>query len=537
MIDIFEIVKKIKSMWTKKDVLIMFSLLLAFLVTRITNLTKLLIFTDEAIYIHWAHLAWKDAAWRFVSLTDGRQPLQTWATIPLLKLFSDPLFAGRMFGVMSGLFAVIGIFILLYYLFGKKYAFIGTFIYIINPYYLFYERMALADAAVNGFFIWTLLCSMLLIKNRRLDLAIAFGFIAGFGTLSKSTMRIFFIFPLFAPLLFYFREKNYVKKCINYYFLFAITACIAFAIYNIQRLSPYMHFIEQKNLAFTKSFSDFIKNPFDPLIHNLRTIPYYSFSESAFLLPVLGLAGLFVMLVRDQETAITVRGRVTVFFKKLLKVIGIVSDQCSINGFNPMMLALYLYIALLIPFFAVATFGNVVFPRYLIFLTVPLFIGFIYLLKETQSKVLIILYILSVFYFNYCIIFTPQNIPFPPIDRGQYLEGNSVGYGMSNIRDFIVEKAKSGQNVYIFTEGTFGLLPYAFDIYTNYKGLLVHYEPRWPMKDEDITYALNLTQSNQVYLVFSERETFPSTWPLRLIQRFPRPGDNKVVYLFGLKKQ
>ena len=323
MIDLFEIFKKIKATWTKNDLLILVSLAIAFFATRIVNLTKLLIFTDEAIYIHWARLAWKDAAWRFVSLTDGRQPLQTWATIPLLKLFHDPLFAGRMFGVMSGFFAVIGIFLLLYYLFGRKYAYIGTFIYIVNPYYLFYERMALADAAVNGFFIWVLLFSLLLIKHRRLDLALLFGLVAGLGTLSKSTMRIFFIFPLFAPIILYAREKNYVKKCVNYYFLFGIAVVMALAIYNVQRLSPFMHYIEQKNLAFTKPFSEFIKNPFDPLIHNLQTIPSYAFSESAFILPIMGFIGLLIMLVRDQETALSARGRVTLFFKKLLGLVGI----------------------------------------------------------------------------------------------------------------------------------------------------------------------------------------------------------------------
>lgn len=536
MTDIFEIFRRIRAVWTRRDILVLIGLAFTFFATRIINLTKLLIFTDEAIYIHWARLAWKDAAWRFVSLTDGRQPLQTWATIPFLKLFSDPLFAGRMFGVMSGFFAVVGIFLLLYYLFGKKYAYIGTLIYILNPYYLFYERMALVDAAVNGFFIWTLLCSLILVKYRRLDLALLFGAVLGLGTLSKSTMRVFFIFPLFAPLLLYVRDKNYLRKCINYFFLFGVVLTVALVIYNVQRLSPFMHYIEQKNLAFTKPFSEFIKNPFDPLIHNLRTIPYYIFSESAFVMPIMGFIGLVIMLIIDQETALSARGRITLFFKKLLGLIGVTTQtQQEVKEFHPILLALYLYIAMLIPFAAIVSFGNVIFPRYLIFLTIPLFIGFIYLLKSTGSKVLIIIYILSVLYFDYTIMFAPNQIPFPPIDRGQYIEGNSVGYGMKEIDTFVQQQTRDGKTIYVFTEGTFGLLPYALDIHTDYTTVPVHFEARWPMKDEDIMYAKNLAKTYPVYFVFSERNLFPQEWPLRLLQRFPRPGQNSVVYLFGLK--
>src|SRR3989338_9774502 len=122
MIDILTIISAIKKRVSKQDVLLCAVLLTLFVASRVIHLTQLPIFTYEAIYIHWAKLAWKDASWRFVSLTDGRQPLQTWATIGLLKLFDDPLFAGRMFGVLSGVFSFVGFFTLITLLFGKRYA-------------------------------------------------------------------------------------------------------------------------------------------------------------------------------------------------------------------------------------------------------------------------------------------------------------------------------------------------------------------------------------------------------------------------------
>jgi 4-amino-4-deoxy-L-arabinose transferase-like glycosyltransferase len=202
MFNIQDIWGKVKKFFTKREVFFIVLLVAAYFTTRLINLTKLPIFTDEGIYIHWAKVAWHDAAWRFISLTDGRQPLQTWATIPFLKLFpEDPLFAGRLFSVSTGFGTLLGLFITLYYLFGKKAAYIGSLIYILNPYFLFYDRMALADSSVNAGFIWMLLLSIILIRQLRLDVALVFGLMSGFVLLSKSTPKLFLITSATAPLL------------------------------------------------------------------------------------------------------------------------------------------------------------------------------------------------------------------------------------------------------------------------------------------------------------------------------------------------
>src|SRR3989304_9045503 len=149
MFDIFGIISWIKKNISRKDLLFIFLLVFIYFLTRLYNLDQFPIFSDEGIYIHWAKVAWHDASWRFISLTDGKQPLQTWGTIPFLKLFqSDALLAGRMFSVFTGLFALVGVFCLIYYLFGKRTAFIGSFLYVITPYFLFFDRMALVFSGV-----------------------------------------------------------------------------------------------------------------------------------------------------------------------------------------------------------------------------------------------------------------------------------------------------------------------------------------------------------------------------------------------------
>src|SRR3990167_7544264 len=99
---------------SKHKLLIIGTVLMAvfYWVMRLTNLTALPIFTDEAIYIRWAQIGGRDASWRFISLTDGKQPLFTWAMMVSLRLFQDPLFAGRLVSVISGLLSLIGMYVL-----------------------------------------------------------------------------------------------------------------------------------------------------------------------------------------------------------------------------------------------------------------------------------------------------------------------------------------------------------------------------------------------------------------------------------------
>src|SRR3990167_2119738 len=148
--------------WLRKNIRIADYFLYAtigilFFATRIFRLDSFPVFTDEGIYIRWARIAWHDGNWRFISLTDGRQPLQTWATIPFLKFFpNNILLGGRLFAVASGLGALIGAIVLTYYLFGKRASFIAGFLYVLTPFFLFYDRMALVDSAVNAGFIWSI---------------------------------------------------------------------------------------------------------------------------------------------------------------------------------------------------------------------------------------------------------------------------------------------------------------------------------------------------------------------------------------------
>lgn len=502
MFDLGKIWQFFRKNFSRRDVLFIALIILLFFALRVYNLLSLPIFTDEAIYIHWSRLAWKDASWRFVSLTDGKQPLHTWGMIPFLKIFADPLFAGRLFSVFTGLFTLAGVFVLLFYLWGKKAAYIGSLIYILTPYYIFFDRMALIDSAVNGFAVWTLLFSLILIKHIRLDMAILFGLLAGVGSLAKSTVRLFFLPVALAPFIFYFRDKKKVTKALNFYFLLGVAVALVLVIYNVQRLSPYMHYVEQKNTTFVMTLPELMRSPLEVLPHNLRAIPYYLFQNTGWLFMVFAIGGLYKLWRKDPE------------------------------------LALYLVVWFVVPFLVIAIFAKVLSSRYVIFLALPFLLGLTYFLITLKRKgfyLASLLLLLSVSYFLYTIFFNTGKIPLPPVDRGQYIEDWPSGYGTREIVDFLERESKKDK-VYVFTEGTFGLLPYALDIYLLFENPNVHFEDRWPLKIEDFAYARELGQTNPVYFVFHEREEYPPDWPLELIKKYPRYGNQSFVYLFKLAR-
>src|SRR4030043_36113 len=92
-------------------------ILVIFFFLRMINLTILPVFADEAIYIRWSQVMSAESTLRFLPLSDGKQPLFMWILMPLLSFFRDPLVAGRILSVFSGLVTMVGVFLLSFSLF------------------------------------------------------------------------------------------------------------------------------------------------------------------------------------------------------------------------------------------------------------------------------------------------------------------------------------------------------------------------------------------------------------------------------------
>ena len=502
MFSVKTIYNYIKKTFTRRDFMIIFGIIFLYAITRLINLDKWPIFSDEGIYINWAHVAWKDAAWRFISVTDGRQPLQTWATIPFLKLFPQNfLFAGRLFSVSTGFVALTGTVSFMFYLWGKRAAFIGGLIYVFMPYFLFYDRMALVDSAVNAGFIWILFFSVLLIRERRLDIAFTLGFIGGFALLAKSSSRMFLMLSLFAPTLFLKTKnnniRNIISKSINYWVLLGFAFGISLFFYNVQRLSPYFHYVGLKNNTFVMTFAEFIQTPF-AYAHNFHRIPLYVAWESGWVIIPFSLLGMY---------------------KLYKKEIG---------------LFVYLLIFLLLPYITIGLFAKILFGRYILFFGSLILIFATYFFQQYKPhKYLAIMLgflILSMVYFDYQLMFNPVRANFPPVDRGQYVDGVTAVWGADDLMKYLQDKAKT-KDILVLAEGNFGLIADVLKVYSK-ENDNVEIKGLWPLEEKNIYEYLPELKNRDVYVVFSHRQEIPSQWPIKLIKKYERPNGDKATSLY-----
>lgn len=503
MFDIIQLIQSVKKCLTRKDVLLMAGLLIFYGLTRLVNLLHFPIFSDEGIYIHWAKTAWHDASWRFISLTDGRQPLQTWATIPFLKLFPDnALFAGRLFGVVSGLVSLAGVFSLSWFLFNKRTAYIAALFYIITPFFLFFDRLAMIDSLVNAGFIWLFFFSMLLVRTLRFDVALVFGMVSGLFLLAKSSVSLFVGLSVFAPLVVL---KNTVQKnirtVINYLLLYGVVVILAVLIYNVQRLSPFLHFVSQKNHTFVKTWSEFIQAPFSVVGHNLRYTPLHTAHNLGWAAFIFGLIGFYLIFKKKRW------------------------------------LGFYFLLWILIPYLLTTFFMKVLFSRYIIFLLSPFIIFAAYFLSRQLKKsrlwwgILLTAFFFT-FYFDYTILFNYQKTPFLSDDRGQYIEGLPSGYGIREIVEYAREKTKVKPAV-IIASGNFGMTGDVLDTFLK-RSDQISIQPYWPLEIKDLLVNQKRLEKNYVYVVSAHLEKYPDEWPVKLIKRFDKPGNKSSIYFFEL---
>ena len=422
-----------------------------------------------------------------------------------MKFFPDnPLLAGRLFAVLGGVIALKGLFFLVWYIFGKRAAFWASFIYIFTPFFLFYDRLALVESFVNAGFIWILFFSILLINNLRLDTALLFGLTSGIFSLSKSSVKMFIALSILSPILFLEKNiKKSISRIINFGALYVIVIGLTFIIYNVQRLSPFLHYVAEKNKTFVMTFSEFLKTPFLVFFHNLRVVPLYVFWESGFILPLIGVLGLVLL------------------FKKNFK------------------LAVYLLLWMILPYLIISLFAKVVYPRYLnFFATLFSIFAAYFLINIKNRKVLTFIstiLIISFIYFDYPILFNQSKTFFPEIDRGQYIEGISSGYGLKEIVDYSRKKALE-KPVILIAEGNFGVVGDMLNSSLGLNEKNINIRGYWPLDKKNLIENQKDLNKNNVFIVFSHRTEFPEDWPIKLVKKFEKPNNKSAFYLFELVK-
>lgn len=475
---------------TKLEWFILLGLVILYFVITTLNLTRLPIFVDEALYLRWGQIAINDANWRFISLTDGKQPLYVWLAGMAMKLISDPLAAGRMVSVIAGLFTMLGMAYTGFLIKDKKLGFLAATLAIFSPFLFFYNRFAVMEALLTAFGIWSFNLSFLLARARRLDLAMLLGMVLGFGMLVKSSAQFFFIFAPFTYLLNLGNKKDFQKKELVKYLAFILVSwSLAVLIYNIQRLSPWMGVIKAKNAFFTVPYNEIFQDPARLLNNTLDIFRWHS-SYSTLPVTLLSFYGIYLLARRD--------------WGKFLVLI--IWTAGSLGG--------------------TAAIARLYAPRYLAFATPFVLIFAAYGLYALYScRAYLLIYGLAICYPAYLmgmLIFNPEKYPFPKVDGG-YVDSWSAGYGVKDVSEFIVKAAQnSDKKVYLYTEGTFGILPQGIELYINGLTTNLHLEGLYPINPSQVTpdYIMERSKSNPTYLLINNTQLDNTPPNLELVKEW-----------------
>lgn len=492
----------------RTKILITAFLIILYFVLRLPNLTLQPIFADEAIYIRWAQVMRAEPTLRFLPLFDGKTPLFMWSMMPVLKFIEDPLFAGRFLSILSGLLTLIGVIALAWKVFGKKVGLWSGLLYVVTPYTVFFDRMALVDSMLAAFTIWSLYFVIWLAQSVRPDLAMILGFILGGGILTKTPGMINLLLVPTSFLAFRGGKGNKGDRgrIMRLVLFWGVAVGIALVMYNLLRLGPNFQQLSARNADYIFSPLELSGRPLDPFIPHLRDMS--DWFPKLLTWPILIIGG--------------------------IGVIGVIGGRKK-SGWIVLIWAL---IPLLLNMAFLKTFT----ARYLLPSIPPLLIlagfGLENLLKKVNIRNIIKIIIIVAFisplalWFDYLLLTNPQAANLPKEERKGYFEDWTAGYGFKEIAQYLVERKKRGP-VVVGTEGFFGTLPDGLQIYLDKSGI--------PVLGSTASISAQLKKAsgdNKAFFVANRARMAGEQTGLKLIMEFPKArnedGRGDAIQLFEL---
>jgi 4-amino-4-deoxy-L-arabinose transferase-like glycosyltransferase len=482
-------------------------IVLIFIASRVINLGIIPIFTDEAIYSYWAQIALHDPANRYISLEDGKQPLFIWFSSIAQLVIHDPLIAGRVISIFSGFTALIFIYLIAKQFFGRKTALFAAFLYVVLPITLLYDRLGLYDSFLTAICLICVYLSIKLAQKPKLDTSLLTGAALGMGLITKSSALLFLIL-LPAPLvILYLKRKTWFKQTITWIPFALLSVFIAEIIYNSLRLSQLFYLISRKNYSFIRPVGEVFKSPFLLLSSNATSI--INWINSYIGVP------LFIVFL-------------------LAIIYGIYTK-------NRKVLLLTIYVVF--PFLIEILFNIVLYPRFVLFYFpyMIILIAFTFARLEKSKKinrlVFSLIFILSVLYpitNSFLLLTSPTQAKIASSDYDQYINSWPAGYGVKEVVKTLNEEAQT-KPVYIGTEGTFGLLPFALNIYFHGRT-----NPQitgfWPVNQDNLPeQVLNASKTKKTFFLFNENQKDINNPKLHLVAKYPKGKSNSFMSLYEVR--
>jgi 4-amino-4-deoxy-L-arabinose transferase-like glycosyltransferase len=202
------------------------SLSLLYFLFRLPFLSRLPVFSDEALYMEWGWRAIHFEGQLFHSLNDAKQPFLMWLFGMGQTVFPDPLFGSRFVSVLTGLLSLVGIYFIGRKYFDEKVARLAGLFYIAIPFFVFFDRQALMESALVASSVWSLYFYLEMRQRPTLKNSLLLGLVLGLGFFVKNTAALFLLTFLVLQTLSAF-QKNFPAAKQATLTIFSLTAFLA----------------------------------------------------------------------------------------------------------------------------------------------------------------------------------------------------------------------------------------------------------------------------------------------------------------------
>ncbi len=490
-----------------------------YLLTRLLFLGRLPIFFDEAVYVRWSQVAMREGNY-LVSLTDGNPPLRVWLTIPFLKMFSDPLIAGRVASVSCGALSAVFMVLLGNELADWRMGALGGALYVVCPFTLWYDRVAIVEGPLLAVFLVALFFAVKAARTMQWYWALGLGAAIGVGLLTKGTAQLLFLIAPFAYLARRADDRRSPRPMLRWALMLAGAFAVGFGLYSLLRFSNLYPLLASRTAIATMSLGEVLENPFDILGTNLWEMTK---TVVVFLTPLLfaaSLGGLLWGAFKRWKPGYFLLG----WFFVVFLVEALISKHWMFKT---------------------------VLPRFVLTLVPPLLLGAACAVLEVAKAVrgakarrtlfravtaglLALVLVLPVFT-DAMILARPQDAVLPYWVRFQYITDWPSGWGIKESVEFLQAEAEDrvvtvGSNFKGLVEG---LPTNALELYLS-ENENVELVPFRFIEEKFPERLRRAAEDGPVYCVvnmFSPDYDVPDTWPLKLLKLFPKDGNDTMFML------
>ncbi len=384
-------------------------LVVTYAVSRLIGLTTLPIFCDEAIHIQWAAQILRGHL--LAPLHDGKL-LHVWLIALGLPWVSDPLWVARVLAVLEGAIALYACFRIGARLYDRLAGFLCAALYVMCPFTLFYDRMALADGPLSAFAALTLLWSIAVIQDGRGLYVLLLGLAMAGAILCKMPGVLTLLTPVIAAFLLAKPPRIGVAKQLALSYCITLTLVVVPIV--IFLLTTRQH--HEKSVLGENAWALMVQ-----VATNVKTTYKWLWFYWTPPVLILGLVGfVFAVIKRNREH-------------------------------------LLLAATSLVPIFAFIAISRVLFSRYLLLATVPaltLVAGVVTVditpriarliglaqsaaVRAVPGILLCVVVGLFAWKVNWLLLTNPAHAPLPRADLNQYVERWPSGYGVAEAAHYL----------------------------------------------------------------------------------------------------